>query len=29
MVVTNSAWNSEAESVYDVRRVYAPAFVLW
>jgi hypothetical protein len=29
MVVTNSAWNSEAVVVYDVGRVYAPAFVLW
>ena len=29
MVVTNLAWDSEAALVYDVGRVYAPAFVLW
>jgi len=29
MVLTNSAWCSEAELVYDAGRVYAPAFVLW
>jgi len=29
MVVTNSAWDSEAALVYDVGWVYAPAFVLW
>jgi hypothetical protein len=29
MVVTNSAWMSEAVLVYDVLKVYASAFVLW